>query len=332
MASGSSLVGKAWAVLGDFNQILRPTKHCIGSNLNMDRAMRDFDDALTLSSLMDMNYRGCTFTWWNKRRLSPVAKKLDRILVNDEWQAMFTNCVGFFDAPHFSDHSPSCIILNSSHPRQKKPFMFYNYLLKNQDFLPLISKSWFSYNVAGSEMFRVSTKLKYLKNIIREFSKSNSGLELCVQDVVVDLTKAQARMLSSPSSLNATFELEATRKWEILSAAEESFLFQRSRITWIREGDLNSSYFHRMMSTRQSANHIHFLIDKNENRIESQLGIHEHCVSYFRELLGSDQSQSLFSQDDIRLLLGFSCSQEQRDSLVASFSQVEIKDAFFLRT
>ena len=227
-ASGPSFVGKAWAVLGDFNQVLRPSEHSTRTNLNMDSAMRDFDDALLQSSLMDLNYRGCSFTWWNKQRANPVAKKLDRILVNDEWQVLFPNSVGFFDAPQFSDHSPCCITLNSSKPRQKRPFKFYNYLLKNQDFLPLITDSWFSFNVAGSEMFRISAKLKGLKIFIRQFSKSNySDLEKRVQEAPEALSGAQASFLSSPSSLNTAAELEATRKWEILSSAEERFLYQR---------------------------------------------------------------------------------------------------------
>lgn len=148
-ASSTTLLGKAWAVLGDFNQILRPSEHSSRSNLNMDRAMRDFDNTLTQASLMDLNYRGCSFTWWNKQKANPVAKKIDRILVNDEWQVTFSNSLGFFDAPLFSDHSPSCIILNSVKPRQKKPFKFYNFLLKSPDFLPLIRECWFSYNLVG---------------------------------------------------------------------------------------------------------------------------------------------------------------------------------------
>lgn len=324
------VVGKPWAVLGDFNQILSPADHSTRTNQNMDNSMREFSTTLFHASLVDLTYRGCSFTWWNKRKEHPVAKKIDRILVNEEWQSFFPLSVGFFDAPLFSDHSPSSIVLSSEAPRRKKPFKFFNYLLKNKDFLPLISSCWYSLNVVGSEMFRISSKLKSLKQSIRNFSKLNySDIEKRVQEALLVLSDAQSRMLSNPSSMNADLELEAARKWEILSVAEESFFCQRSRVTWLGEGDRNTAYFHRMASSRQSTNHIHFLLNEDGNRIESQEGIHTLCINYFKDLLGSEETHPLFYHDDIEALLGFQCSEAQRNAFDANFTVEEIKDAFF---
>lgn len=64
-------------------------------------------------------------------------------------------------------------------------------------------------------------------------------------------------------------------------------------------------------------NHIHFLLDDLGNRIESQVDIQDHCINYFKDLLGSDQAQPLFFQDDLNSLLGFSCSLDQRNRLAA---------------
>lgn len=330
LASSPTVLGKAWVVLGDFNQILLASDHSSRTDQNMDSAMRAFGNTLSDSSLFDLNFRGCSFTWWNKRIGNPVAKKIDRILINDEWQALFPLSTGFFGAPEFSDHSPSTITLNSAQPRRKKPFKFYNFLLKNHDFLSLVCNSWFSLNVVGSEMFRVSSKLKELKKDIMSFSKLNySDLEKRVQEALVVLTDAQLSMLSNPSVANAAVESEANRKWEILAKAEESFFYQRSRIKWIDEGDQNSAYFHRITSTRQGLNHIHFLVDDNGCSIESQHGIQNHCVDYFKGLLGSSEGQSLFCQDDITALLNFSCSDEQKTGLDQLFTMEEIKAAFF---
>ncbi|KAG7568329.1 Reverse transcriptase domain [Arabidopsis thaliana x Arabidopsis arenosa] len=329
-AESSSVVGKAWAVLGDFNQILSPAEHSTRSNQNVDRAMREFSDSLLNASLSDLNFRGCSFTWWNKRRLNPVAKKLDRILVNDDWQVLFPFSSGFFGAPEFSDHSPCTITLDHAQPRQKKPFKFFNYLLKNPDFLPLVCLSWFSFNFVGSEMFRVSSKLKELKLVIREFSKLNySDLEKRVKEAMEVLSVAQTTMLSNPSVANAALELDASRKWELLSQAEESFFCQRSRITWLDEGDKNSAYFHRMASVRQSINHIHYLEDAAGNRFDTQVSIHEHCVDFFKDLLGSVETPPLFIQEDISSILDFNCSAEQKVSFEALFTTEEIKAAFF---
>lgn len=51
------------------------------------------------------------------------------------------------------------------------------------EFEQLIFECWNSLNFSGSKMLSVSKKLKYLKRIIREFSKQNfSGIELRVAE------------------------------------------------------------------------------------------------------------------------------------------------------
>lgn len=330
LSTDPRVVGAPWVVLGDFNQILSPSDHSSPRSLNLDRPTRAFSSSLQSASLIDLTFRVCLYTWWNKRSANPVAKKLDRILVNDEWHAIFPLAVGLFGAPEFSDHSSSSLSLSLAQPRQKKPFKFFNYLLKNQNFLPLIQFGWFSTNVVGSDMFRVSYKLRELKKIIREFSKNNySDLEKRVQEALCVLADVQTRVLSDPSPGNAILELEATRKWEILSKTEESFFCQKSRITWLDVGDKNTTFFHRMASVKQAINHIHFLIDDQGNRIETQKGIQDICIDYFKELLGSGVSQPLFEQEDITSLLNFQCSAAQRTGFDAPFTSEEIKACFF---
>lgn len=179
-------------------------------------------------------------------------------------------------------------------------------------------------------MFRVSQKLKALKHIIREFARQNfSDLEKRTQEAHESLIRAQNRLLSSPTIFNVELEFELNRKWQILSTAEESFFLQRSRVSWLREGDLNTSYFHKMASARQAINHIHYLIDVNGSRIETQSGIHNHCVEYFMNTLGGVQGQANFLQEDITNLLQFKCNEEQQGALDSFFTAKEIRDAFF---
>ncbi|KAH0922898.1 hypothetical protein HID58_022916, partial [Brassica napus] len=53
----------------------------------------------------------------------------------------------------------------------------------------------------------------------------------------------------------------AHKSWLVLAKEEERFLFQRSHINWTQGGDCNSSYYNRLIATRKSFNHIHFLIN-----------------------------------------------------------------------
>lgn len=87
---------KPWLMVRDFNQIRDPLEHSLIPTLNMDKRIRDFNLCLLDANLDDLNFRGTTFTWWNKRKSAPLAKKLDRSLVNDDWYSLFPSSVAFF--------------------------------------------------------------------------------------------------------------------------------------------------------------------------------------------------------------------------------------------
>lgn len=179
-------------------------------------------------------------------------------------------------------------------------------------------------------MFRVARKLKMVKNVIREFSKHNySGIEKKTAQAHEKLIQAQAVMLSSPSTTNASIELSAQKEWEELSSVEAAFFYQRSRINWLSLGDGNSTLFHRYAASRQALNHIHFLFSEACERIDSQTGIQQLCVDYFSELLDSPISQPMFIQSDLDLLFDFKCSEEQVAGCGKGFSAADIKEAFF---
>ena len=270
LASAHSLDTKPWLLLGDFNQIRDPLEHSIPLSLNLDKRSWDFNQCLSDAHLEDLNFRGPTFTWWNKQKSSPVAKKLDRGLVNDEWYYLFPSSVALFGSTHFSDHAVLSVSLDPAMIKAKKPFRFYNFHIKNPDFLSMICYNWFSFNVTGSAMYRVSRKLKLLKYIIKDFSRQNYlDIEKKTAEAHEALLSAQSSMLTSPSPNNADRELSATKRWEELSTGEAGFFFQRSRIQWLSFGDGNSRLFQRYAASVQAKNHIHYLISETGQRVES---------------------------------------------------------------
>ncbi|WZZ11232.1 hypothetical protein YC2023_097153 [Brassica napus] len=330
LAATYDLDTKPWILLGDFNQIRDPVEHSSPPSLNMDKRIRDFNNCLINESLDDLNFRGTTFTWWNKQKSAPVAKKLDRCLVNGDWYAAFPSSVALFGSPDFSDHAVISVSLDPSRVRTKKPFRFYNFLNQNPDFLAMVCVNWFSFNVKGSAMFRLSVKLKMLKKCIRTFSHQNySGIERKTAEAHAKLLLAQSAMLSAPNPLNASVELQAMKEWEELSSAEAAFFFQRAHINWITLGDGNSRLFHRYAASRQAHNHIHYLYADSGAKIDSQTGIENLCVGYFSDLLGSAVSQPMFVQSDLDLLFDFKCSEDQVVKFQAGFTSEDIRHAFF---
>lgn len=145
-------------------------------------------------------------------------------------------------------------------------------------------------------MFRFSRKLKSLKTYIREFSRENhSNIEKRVKEAHLVVIVLQSQLISNLSPALAQLERTGNSKWQTLIHAEESFLYQRSRVTWIRKGDMNSPYFHRMAASRQVVNHIHYLVDCYGNMIDSQSNIENHCVNFFQIFLVIQGSQHSLS-------------------------------------
>lgn len=330
MAISTNAMSRPWIVLGDFNQILHAREHSISTPSNVNNRIRDFRQCLLESELSDLVFKGSSFTWWNRCGSRPVAKKLDRVLVNDNWTSLFPNAHAFFGEPDFSDHASSGVILDAAAVKDIRPFKFFNYLLRNQDFIHLIAEHWYTFNIKGSAMFRVSRKLKLLKPLIRLFSKDNfSDLEKRVVEAHVLVLANQRKTLDNPSFENAARELESIRKWQILVTAEEGFFCQKSRVTWLSECDSNTAYFHRMADARKSINNIQFLVDDNGDRVDTQQGIKQHCSDYFESLLRGNAGDQVIEQSDMDLLLSYRCSADQQRDLECSFTDAEIQLAFF---
>lgn len=285
LAANPILIDKPWMVLGDFNQALNPEDSSSGSS-RISGGMEEFRTCLLSAHLFDLSYRGNHFTWWNKQELNPIAKKLDRVLVNDNWLQRFPLSYGEFLDPEFFDHCSSCAHFGMQIQRKKRPFRFSNFLLDNRKFLPIVSEAWTNFHISGTRMFVVSKKLKMLKGPIRTLHRNNySGIEKRVADAALALSKRQEDFLAAPSPALAELEKIAHKQWMELAVAEEKFFQQRSRVQWSGKSDSNTAFYHRMVASRTSSNQIHYLIANDGRRIERQEDIAAHCVQFSRVYL-----------------------------------------------
>lgn len=81
---------KPWIICGDFNEILAGQEHLnYDHSLPITRGMRGLQSLVLHCSMQDLGYQGPLFTWCNKREDGLVCKKLDRVLVNEEWTEKF---------------------------------------------------------------------------------------------------------------------------------------------------------------------------------------------------------------------------------------------------
>ncbi|CAH2036384.1 unnamed protein product [Thlaspi arvense] len=105
----SGLHSNPWAVVGDFNQILRVAHHSNDLALNIDvSGINDFSLTLQDAELFEAQSKGLPFSWWNNQDENPIAKKIDHALINQAWSSCFPDAYAEFLAPQQSDHA-SCL-------------------------------------------------------------------------------------------------------------------------------------------------------------------------------------------------------------------------------
>ncbi|XVE58896.1 hypothetical protein DITRI_Ditri04bG0205600 [Diplodiscus trichospermus] len=155
-----TLQGKPWALAGDFNIILEGLESSkSGQGQYETTDMRDFGEFVNKFSIYDHCFSGNFFTWSNKHQVDFLAKKLDRVMVNGNWE--FSSTVEFL-APGVSNHYPVLIKLGSHVKSPPKPFKSFNFWTKHEEFLRVVEDSW-KLPFSGTPMRVLHLKMKRLK-------------------------------------------------------------------------------------------------------------------------------------------------------------------------
>ncbi|KAL7234338.1 hypothetical protein ACSBR1_017856 [Camellia fascicularis] len=113
--------------LGDFNAIRYPSEKIGGVN-TWSSAKELCNHSIIQSSLDDISYSGCQFTWANKQiDRHYIASKIDRVLGNDCWFKSFPLSHVNFCPAGLSDHSPAILCITPKGTSYRKPFKFFNF-------------------------------------------------------------------------------------------------------------------------------------------------------------------------------------------------------------
>ncbi|KAF2613405.1 hypothetical protein F2Q70_00010983 [Brassica cretica] len=157
----------------------------------------------------EAQYKGLSFTWWNNQEATPISKKINHALINQEWANKFPDGYAEFLEPHQSDHAPWLFRLPSAQRRVPKPFKFCNHIVDHPLFEDTARAAWHSEEIIGTCQFKLVRSLKLLKKELGRINKTHySGISQRVKDQGEIVSQLQRRLLTQPDPL---FKLEALR-------------------------------------------------------------------------------------------------------------------------
>ena len=273
-----------WCVAGDFNAILRPEERNRGGSLNS--IMRRFSEVIEDLELKDLPMVGGPFTWTGGADNQSFSR-LDRFLVNEEWDNHFGNARQFLLPRPMSDHFP--ILMDGGGLRRGPiPFRFENMWLKAEGVKDLLKLWWEEGSFSGSASFILAEKLKFMKAKLKEWNINSFGrVEYRKNTALEQMEYWDAKEKTSRLSLE---ELEARneakeeyKKWVLL---EEITWRQKSREVWLKEGDRNTGFFHKMANAHKRRNNVD-RIKINGEWLTEENDIREGIANAFKTLLSN---------------------------------------------
>lgn len=166
--------GRPWAIMGDFNVALNIEDTSTGMS-SLPRCMLDFKDCVKEIEVVDLNKSGLHYTW-NQKPLEGggILKKLDRVMVNENFLQDFPSAHATFQPYRISYHSPA-ILRMMEDTKKSRPFKFLNIVTKNKEFENLVKEIW-SEQVTCHKMYGLVKKVKNLKEPLRNLMWSKGNL------------------------------------------------------------------------------------------------------------------------------------------------------------
>ncbi|XP_074315359.1 uncharacterized protein LOC141651553 [Silene latifolia] len=293
--------GGPWVVLGDFNNVLYANER-LGKTVKDDEMM-PFQSTLNCCDLQDMKSTGAFFTWNNKQpSATRMFSRIDRVLVNSDWIAQWPDWSAHFYPEGTFDHCPCIISYGMSGGNgHKKPFKFFNMWTKVPEFHSILEKGW-DLTVSGTAMFKVVTKLKILKPLLKNLNRDMfSDIERNADVAYHLLLDYQLQLQKDPTNKSLMdMERQIRESYYFLADVRDDFLRQKSKCAWVKYGDSNSGLFHQAIRKRQVQNKVLYIENSMGQECKEPSEVLQAFVDYYSDLLGNNAPTSNFYKQVVR--------------------------------
>ncbi|KAH0748476.1 hypothetical protein KY290_027708 [Solanum tuberosum] len=283
-----------WLVGGDFNVIMSDEEKTGGLPV-YPQAYEDFSFGMNSCELLDINFKGSPFTWWNgKIDGECIFKRLDRIMVNQS----FIDFSGNIEMEHLartgSDHAPILLTCGGQSSYVRKPFRFLKFWVEKEGFLETVTDSWKSMD--STDVFiSLKQKMKNTKTALSRWSRKNFDdifKQLIIREDIVRLKEALFEENSTAS--NRMILQQSQAKLHKYIHYEEDYWRQKAGFQWYIEGDKNTRFFLCLVNGRRKKLSVIRMLQEDGEWAEGNDQVAEEAIKFFKsQFVVEDSAEEL---------------------------------------
>lgn len=168
---------------------------------------------------------------------------------------------------------------------EPKPFKFENMWLKSPGFVEMVKMGWESFSAEGKPGQRLRLKPKMLSEKLWMWNKEVSGnIDIKKKHLIEEISfwdsnDEQRCLLENEKQMRKSVKQDFAK----IACMEEIKWKQKAKVQWLKEGDRNTRFFHRITSARRNTNFIYSLVDDDGEEVDSA-HLKDHVAAYFMKL------------------------------------------------
>ncbi|XP_059284742.1 uncharacterized protein LOC132038032 [Lycium ferocissimum] len=313
-----------WGVIGDFNVIACPEEKHGGAPYNMQKSM-DFLECLTDCGLIDAGYTGAQYTWCNNwGHPKTIWKRLDRLVYNEAWLDKFNGTSVSHLARTGSDHAPLLANVEKEKIMPIRYFKFLNIWCKHKDFQDTVKEVWMN-PTQGTAIWQLYVKMKAVAKRLSCWSREAFGdIFKDVKEAEQQVEELEKKHIATPSDETRSNLNKARAEFIRLVKNQEEIFSQKAKARWLKDGDKNTAYFHKVIKDRRRKLNLQSAMDNEGHRIEGHQNIAIAAIKHFEDLFSYQEIKGSFKILDI---LPQMVTEKMNSMLTAKPTKQEVTNA-----